>query len=45
MTTLAPERSEAVRKELNRLNHAVVRETDQAKCDALEARIRELESG
>lgn len=44
VTALAPDRPEAVRKELNHLNHAVVREIDQAKCDVIEARIRELES-
>ena len=40
---IAPSRPEAVRKELARLNMAVVRCTDQAKCDLMEAKIAEIE--
>ena len=36
--------AEAFRKELNRLQRALVRETDQAKCDAMEQQICELEA-
>ena len=36
--------AEVFRKELNRLQRALVRETDQAKCDAMEQRICELEA-
>jgi hypothetical protein len=35
--------TEALRTELNRLQRAVVRETNQARCDIMEQRIRELE--
>lgn len=35
---------EKVRIELNRLNRAVVVETDQSKCDEMEARIGAIES-
>ena len=35
---------EKVRVELNRLNRALVVETDQTKCDEKEARIRAIEA-
>jgi hypothetical protein len=37
-------RAAAVRKDLNKVSRAPVLETDQAKCDAIEARIKALEA-
>jgi hypothetical protein len=37
-------RAVAVRKELNKVNHALVLETDHARCNAIEARISALEA-